>query len=386
MIRAGDNIISSLGFSTAENYRAVQSGRSGLCFHEAYPGISAPFVASRIDRGRLDDCFAALGERPAAYTPLERAAILSVAYAAEEAQADLSAPDVLFVFSSTKGNIHLLDEDAGSPRLYLWHTARLIAGFFGNANEPLVASNACISGACAQIAAMRELESGSYRYAVVVGADVLSRFVISGFQSLKALSAAPCRPFDTGRDGLNLGEAASTLIFRKAAGEGGDPAAVALAGGAIRNDANHISGPSRSGEGCFRAIQAALAGIRPEELAFVCAHGTATAYNDRMEAVALTRAGLDKTPVCGLKGAFGHTLGAAGVLESVISIHALLNGDVPPTCGFGQGDPEYPLPLSDRALRTGKSYALKTLSGFGGCNAALLFRKNKSKPNDAPVR
>lgn len=385
IVRAGDSIISSLGFGTAENYRAVQAGRSGLRFYEAYPGISAPFVASCIDRGRLDDCFAALGGNPAAYTPLERAAVLSVAYAAEEARIDLAAPDVLFVFSSTKGNIHLLDEDAGSPRLYLWHTARLIAGYFRNANEPLTVSNACISGACAQIAAMRELTYGRYRYAVVVGADLLSRFVISGFQSLKALSTAPCRPFDAGREGLNLGEAAATLIFRKPE-EGEHPAAGALVRGAIRNDANHISGPSRSGEGCFRAIEAALEGLQQEELAFVCAHGTATAYNDRMEAVALRRAGLEETPVCGLKGAFGHTLGAAGVLESVVAIHALLKGEVPPTCGFEQGDPDYPLPLSNRPLSAGKPYALKTLSGFGGCNAALLFKKNKSKPDDSPVR
>jgi 3-oxoacyl-[acyl-carrier-protein] synthase-1 len=387
MIWIGDHIISSLGFGTEENFRAVQSGLTGLRLYDAYPGIPEPFVASCIDRTRLDDCFSAAGGCPPDYTPLEKAALLSVARAAEQAGIDLAAPDVLFVFSSTKGNIHLLEEEghASDPRLYLWHTAKRIAGYFHNTNQPVVVSNACISGACAQIAAMRELASGSFNYAVVVGADMLSRFIISGFQSLKALSSAPCRPFDSGRDGLNLGEAAATIIYRKT--DAADVSStVSLVRGAIRNDANHISGPSRTGEGCFRAIQSALNDVPPNDLAFVCAHGTATPYNDRMEALALTRAGLNHTPVNSLKGYFGHTLGAAGVLESIISIHALMKGTILPTLGFGQGDEEHPLLIADRVRSTGKPYALKMLSGFGGCNAALLFEKKIKKTDDAPVR
>jgi 3-oxoacyl-[acyl-carrier-protein] synthase-1 len=376
IVWAGDNIISSLGFTTEENYRAIRSGRSGIRRCEAYRGLE-PFYASQIDRRRLDDCFAALGAPLADYTPLERAAVLSVAQAAEQARIDLSAPDVLFILSSTKGNVHLLDEGEGadSPRLYLWHTACRIAEYFHNTNEPVVVSNACISGACAQIAALRELASGDYTYAVVVGVDMLSRFIISGFQSLKALAPALCRPFDAGRSGLNLGEAASTLIYRRAEEE--HPHTVSLVQGAIRNDANHISGPSRTGEGCYSAIQASLGKCAPDDLAFVCAHGTATAYNDRMEAVALTRAGLNRTPVNSLKGYFGHTLGAAGVLESIISIHALMDETVLPTYGFEQGEPDLPLHIADRMLHAEQSCCLKILSGFGGCNAALLFKKHK---------
>ncbi|MDR1557957.1 MAG: beta-ketoacyl synthase [Tannerellaceae bacterium] len=378
IVWAGDNIISSLGFTTEENYRAVWSGQSGIRLCDAYRGIPEPFYASQIDRKQLGDRFAALGKRPAGYTPLEQAAILSVAQAADQARTDLSAPDVVFILSTTKGNVHLLDEGerADSPRLYLWHTARLIADYFHNANEPVVVSNACISGACAQIAAMRALASGDYTYAVVIGVDMLSRFIISGFQSLKALAPAPCRPFDAGRQGLNLGEAASTLIYRRAAGEE-HPHTVSLVQGAIRNDANHISGPSRTGEGCYLAIRASLEACAADDLAFVCAHGTATAYNDRMEAIALTRAGLNRTPVNSLKGYFGHTLGAAGVLESIISIHALTDETALPTCGFRQGETDYPLHIAERRLRTEKPYCLKILSGFGGCNASLLFKKQK---------
>jgi 3-oxoacyl-[acyl-carrier-protein] synthase-1 len=377
MIPIGDNILSSLGFSTAENYRAVQSGRTGLCFYEAYPGISEPIVASCIDRTRLDDCFSAAGGNPLEYTPLERAALLSVTFAAEQAGIDLAAPEVLFVFSSTKGNIHLLEEGAearSDSRLYLWHTAGRIARYFRNANEPVVVSNACISGACAQIAAMRELAAGRFTCAVVVGVDLLSRFILSGFLSLKALSPAPCRPFDSERNGLNLGEAASTIIYRKVREED-SPQGVSLVEGAIRNDANHISGPSRTGEGCFRALQAVLKDHSPDDLAFICAHATATAYNDRMETIALTRAGLHQKPVNGLKGYFGHTLGAAGILESILTIRALQDGVILPTFGFTRGDTDYPLAVTNRMGYTQKTCALKMLSGFGGCNAALLFRK-----------
>ncbi|MDR1918371.1 MAG: beta-ketoacyl synthase [Tannerellaceae bacterium] len=382
IVQIADNIISSLGFTTEDNYRAVKSGRSGIRLYEAYKGIPEPFFASFIDREELDDRFAAIGPCED-YTPLERAAILSVGYAAEQARIDLSDPGVLFVFSSTKGNVHLLDEDENmfsQAHLYLWHTAGLIAGYFHNTNTAIVISNACISGACAQIAAMRELQSGGYSHAVVIGIDMLSKFIISGFQSFKALAPGLCRPFDAGRNGLNLGEGASTIIYKKA--DKGDSYVIALEKGAIRNDANHISGPSRTGEGCLLAMQATLQGMGPDELAFINAHGTATVYNDRMESVAITRAGLSQVPVNSLKGYFGHTLGAAGVLESIISARALIEQSVLPTHGFKQIDPDYPLNVTERLARTDKSCCLKMLSGFGGCNAALLFKKNK-KTDDA---
>lgn len=375
---AGDNIISSLGFTTEENYRAVASGQSGVRRYSSLMGLPEPLMASMIDRERLADSFAALSPHPDGYTMLEMAAILSVGNAAAQAQVDLSEPDVLFVVSTTKGNVHLLDEnEKGLDRdhIYLWYAARLIAEYFGNPNEPLVVSNACISGACAQIAAMRELTSGLYTHAVVVGVEMLSRFIVSGFQSLKALSPEPCRPFDVARAGLNLGEAAATIIYKRV--DDGDEAAVgvALLQGAIRNDANHISGPSRTGEGSVLALKALLQAVAPADIAFINAHGTATAYNDSMEAVAITRAGLSAVAVNSLKGYFGHTLGAAGVLESVISAHALANETALATHGFKNGEKEHPLNVSDKNIHTAKACCVKMLSGFGGCNAALLFKK-----------
>ncbi|MDR1331503.1 MAG: 3-oxoacyl-ACP synthase [Tannerella sp.] len=389
MIRqAGDCIISSLGFTSCENYGAVKAGRSGIAHCENRMGLSEPFMAALIDREELRDRFAVPGDCTDGYTPFEMAAILSIRGAAAQAHVDLSGERTLFVLSTTKGNVHLLDprEGDGYPpgAALLCHSARRIAAFFGSSRVPLVVSNACISGACAQIEALRRLEAGAYDCAVVTGVDMLSRFIISGFQSFHALSPGPCRPFDAARDGLNLGEAASTLIYERT--DKADAGGVALVRGAIRNDANHISGPSRTGEGCFLALQAVMAGCDAGEIAFVNAHGTATAYNDRMEAVALARAGLDGVPVNGLKGYFGHTLGAAGVLESVISSHALAGRTILPTLGFSAREDDSTLHVADRIARTEKPYFVKTLSGFGGSNAALLFHYAPPQTDAAPPR
>jgi 3-oxoacyl-[acyl-carrier-protein] synthase-1 len=377
--RTGDNIISALGFTTEENYQAVKSGQTGLRFYDSRMDLQEPFMASLIDRERLDDCFSAICRKPDDYTPLEKAAILSVKQAAEESGIDLSDPCVLFFLSSTKGNVYLLDEKESRfsrDHIYLWHTAQVVAKYFHNPNVPAVISNACISGASAQVAALRELEAGCCDYAVVIGVDNLSKFVISGFQSLKALSPEVCRPFDVARSGLNLGEAAATLIYKRTDAE--NKQNIVLLQGAIRNDANHISGPSRTGEGSFLALKAILEDLTSEDLAFINAHGTATSYNDRMESIAITRAGLSTVPVNSLKGYFGHTLGAAGVLESVISMQALRDGIILPAYGFEKGEDEYPLKIAATMNYTEKSYFIKMLSGFGGCNAALLFKRNNT--------
>jgi len=218
-----DNIVSALGFSTAENYSAVRRGDTGLRRYEAaLLGVSEAFVASMIDRKMLAEKFAELapfcGSTATQYTPLEMAAIVSASDAIGRAQLDAASSRVLFVLSTTKGNVQLLGSQNPSKnsldeRVFLWHSAKVIAEFFGNTNTPIVVSNACISGASALLKARQALEVGQYDYAVVVGADMLSKFIVSGFQSFKALSPAPCRPFDAESAGLNLGEAAATIVL-----------------------------------------------------------------------------------------------------------------------------------------------------------------------------
>ena len=422
MVIIGDSIISSLGFTTLENFEAVKAGKSGLQSYQLW-NLPEPFIASLIDRERLQDAFTDIKPLNKTYTPFEQAMIVSVQEANKAANIDLAAPNVLFIISTTKGNVELMDIRLSDMRLsdmryetnslksqnlksqisksqisnlksqiYLWYSAKLITDFFKNSNTPLVISNACISGGAAQIAAFRALQLGKYDYAVVVGADLLSKFIVSGFQSFKALSPEPCRPFDKKHQGLNLGEAAATVIMSNEQLTMNN--GIRLVSGAIYNDANHISAPSKTGEGSFKALNCILdmrlSDMRYEtnnpkshnlksQIAFINAHGTATSYNDDMEMTAIIRAGLENVPVNSLKSVFGHTLGAAGILESIISAKALQEGLVLKTLGFEENEQltinneQFALNICKENTATDKKYFIKMMSGFGGVNAVLLF-------------
>jgi 3-oxoacyl-[acyl-carrier-protein] synthase-1 len=273
------------------------------------------------------------------------------------------------VLSSIKGKV----EAIGKEDVSLAASARAIAEKLGVQTHPVVVSNACISGLAALVQGMRMIRSGLADHVIVVGAEVQSPFIVTGFQSLKARSLNACRPFAQERDGLNLGEAAAALVLSK------EPGRWELVEGAIRNDANHISGPSRTGEGSYNALRAVLSHCRREELAFVNVHGTATRYNDEMESIAIERAGLPDVPVNALKGIFGHTMGAAGILESIVSMEACDAGVVLPTKGFSTLGVSRPVKVSaeEKACR-GREF-IKLLSGFGGVNGALLFRKGGAR-------
>ncbi len=374
----GDNIISPLGFTTEENFLTVEIGVSGIKhYSEKHFGLSEDFAASLIDKALLTEVFdSSFKEKfnSKTMTVLEKAAVLSIFLANKKAKVDLSSKKTLFIISTTKGNVDLLDTQPKSNlQMFLWYSGKQITHFFKNPNTPIVVSNACISGASAQIAAMRSLKSTQYQHAVVIGIDFLSKFIISGFQSFKALSPEICRPFDKNRMGLNLGEGVATIIYEKGGNE--EVQHISLIRGAVRNDANHISGPSRTGEGSFRALNFVLKDINPDQIAFINAHGTATPYNDAMEAAALTRAKLENVPVNSLKPFFGHTLGAAGILESIISMRALKEYKVLQSLNFENQDFENKINVSKSTHSSNKRYFIKMLSGFGGCNAVLLFER-----------
>lgn len=370
---AATNIISPLGMTSAATYQAVRAGRSSVKRYDRPWHLPHPVMASLMDRQQTDAAFGAGAER---YTRFERMAIVSIREALSHCDIDVQSARTLFVLSTTKGNVDLLRENPeGLPaeRLLPGEAATVIARHFGNDHEPLVVSNACISGACALAEAARLIRLGRYDQAVVCGADVLSPFIVSGFHSLMAIADAPCRPFDEDRMGINLGEAAATIILK---GENHSTAgAWTLRAEAVRNDAYHISSPSRNGEGCYRALRGVLSFVPIDELAFVNVHGTATMFNDEMEAQALWRAGLSAVPVNSLKGYFGHTMGAAGVLESIISMLAADDGVVLGTKGFATLGVSKPVNIAADCRPTDKRMFIKTLSGFGGCNAALLFSK-----------
>ena len=363
--RIADNITSPLGMTSAQNFQAVKAGRTALASHEGLWDIPEPFTAAILPK-ELNDQIARKG-----LTRFESMVIASASEALAKTEFEISSPRVVFILSTTKANVELLGTPmATSAMMHPGESAKRIAKHLGIETEPIVVCNACVSGLSALILAERLLTQKFYDYAIVTGADVLSRFVISGFQSFKSMDANPCRPYDIERLGMNLGEAAATMIL---AGEPtGQQDGWTLLQGTIRNDAHHISTPSNKGEGAYRAMVPLLQQVNKDELALVNAHGTATMFMDQMEAVALDRAGLSDIPVNSYKGYFGHTLGAAGVLETILTMHALDDHTILGTRGFQELGVSVPIQVSAEAKPTDKRTFLKLISGFGGSNAALL--------------
>jgi 3-oxoacyl-[acyl-carrier-protein] synthase-1 len=292
----------------------------------------------------------------------------------------------LMILSTTKGNIDLLtppmQEKWGKERSMLWKAAQMIADFWGLDQKPRVISNACVSGVEAIHFGAQFIKQGLYENVLVVGADMLTEFVVSGFMSFQSLSSKQCKPFDEARDGLNLGEAAAAMWLTSNAGYlKENMPVIEVLGGASSNDANHISGPSRTGDGQFFAIDSAMkeAGLMAKEIDYISAHGTATPYNDEMESKALNLAGLHDKPVNSMKAYFGHTLGAAGVLESVVTCKNLRDQKILKSLGYQNHGVPLPLNVITETKEWPMKYALKTASGFGGCNAAVIFSNSSRK-------
>ena len=367
-----DNITSPIGNTTEENFRKVKNGLSAIKQIDNTSLSLQPFYAAMFDEA----AYAVSGN----YTRFEQLCIQSITDALQ--QSDICpSNDTVFILSTTKGNIELIEtepvSDSTKDRVSLFNTATLIAKHFDFPNKPIVVSNACVSGVLSIIIAKRLLQSGQYKHAIVTGADVLSKFIISGFQSLQAMSIKPCKPFDKLRDGINLGECVSTVVLSSEVSLAASPK-IKVLGGAVSNDANHISGPSRTGAELAFAIKQVLAesNLKADDLSFISAHGTATIYNDEMEAKAFSQLGLGQVPVHSLKPAFGHTLGAAGVVESIFSYHSLVNDIVLPSRNFDELGVSENINVSKILTKNHKNFALKTASGFGGCNAAIIYSKN----------
>ena len=363
------NVTSPIGMTTEENYRSVLASRSALRRYEGIWGLPEPFTASLF----TDEQLRALSID--GLTRFESLVVHSIREALSQLPSiDFTAKNVIFILSTTKANVELLSidgiADVSSAKVSLpGEAARHIATHLGITTEPVIVCNACISGVAAIILAQRLLDGGAYDYAVVCGADVQNSFTVSGFQSLKAVSTDDCRPFDMERMGLNLGEAAATMVL--SAKKSDASTGFCITKGAIRNDAFHISSPSKNGEGAWLALHAVAESPDTHDLAFINAHGTATMFNDQMESVAIERAGLTNIPVNGLKGCYGHTLGAAGVLETVISLAALHDHTILATRGFEERGVSGKIKVTTSNALTDKTAFVKMISGFGGGNAAI---------------
>lgn len=352
-----------LASSSEENYALVKQGKSSVAVCPSLATSDKPFYASLF----FGNSF--LPEND--LTSFESLSLQSMQNAIADAEIDFSSAKTVFILSSTKGNIELINTP--DERLNLYTTANRILAKTKISADILVVSNACVSGVSALITAQRLLENGNYDTAIICGADRVTAFVASGFQSLYATADSVCKPYDVTRNGINLGEAAATVILSSK-----KQTDILVGNGSVSNDANHISGPSRTGAELAQSVKNTLAknNVRADEIAFISAHGTATVYNDEMESKAFSLADLSAIPLQSLKPHFGHTLGAAGVLESVLSVYALREGIVLPSLNYEHSGVSGPISVNTQLLSTAKKHALKTASGFGGVNASILFSKN----------
>ena len=353
----------------AETLAAMRNGESGLKYSDEF--------AMHVGRAEV--------KMTDGYTRFESFIIEQIQNVVAESGIDLSSDDVQLVVSTTKGNIDYLALDCDNiiDKTFIDTSVQSVADYFKCKNTPIIISNACISGVSAFVVARWMLVTEKCKHVVVAGCDALCEFITSGFASFKSISERPCRPYDENRDGLTLGEAAAAIVLTTDESMA-DAAHIRLAGGAVSNDANHISGPSRTGDGLYFAISNAMneAGITREDIGFLNTHGTATRYNDEMESKAVAWAELTDKPLNSLKGYIGHTLGASGVVEIIVCAEQIKQSYIFGTKGFTKSDTPHKLTLSSDIQRFEKQCCVKTASGFGGCNAAIVLDNETTRQQD----
>jgi 3-oxoacyl-[acyl-carrier-protein] synthase II len=294
--------------------------------------------------------------------------------------------DTLLITATTKAGIDNLEKvstgkSADIQDILPSSFPAVVSGKLGLDSRGFNVSAACASSTIAVAQAAALISSGSADAALVCCLDLTTEFIFSGFSALRALSPLPCRPFDRDRNGLSLGEGAAALMMMsrdRAKQEHRIPMGT-IHGWGITNDATHITAPARDGCGLVQAISQALqgSGIAADEIHALCAHGTGTIYNDLMEITAFKQIFNDRTvPVFSIKGAIGHTLGAAGGIEVAVGMKALSCQAAPPTIGLRTPMDEAMGWVSTGPVTFSGDYLLTTNSGFGGINAALVLGKS----------
>lgn len=369
------HIISPLGSGTSLNFSMLKRNSSGVTKQNSSELFPETFYAGVIDRNSLPF------EPNPNFTFLENLLIHSIEETLKAAP-ELDKNRLVLILSTTKGNIDLLNKqytsDIDTSALFLPQLAERINQYFHFLHSPVVISNACISGVSAILTGKKLIAAGLYDHAVVAGVDIVTEFVLTGFHSFMALSDQPCKPYDKSRNGINIGEACGTVLLSKDPGICDEKDSFSeIAGGGQSNDANHISGPSRTGDGLSIAIEKALqeSSISITEVDYINAHGTATLYNDEMEAQAFDALNANDIPLNSLKGYYGHTLGASGVIESILSIWQMNQNLLIRSAGYEKPGLTKPLNILKENASKKINTVLKTASGFGGCNGAVVFKK-----------
>jgi 3-oxoacyl-[acyl-carrier-protein] synthase II len=292
--------------------------------------------------------------------------------------------DARLILASTKGEIDLLEMNMLNGRgdasdCTLERLLGKIEALSGARGGSSIISAACTSSSAAAARAASLIRNGTADAVLVVACDSVTEFIFSGFSSLMALDAVPARPFDRSRAGLSVGEAAAyaLIMSEERVRRENRPILGAIAGWGMSDDANHMTGPSRESEGLILAVTKAMksAGIDAGQVGFIGAHGTGTVYNDAMEMRAFHSVFKNSpVPVYSVKGGIGHTMGAAGLVETIIALHALRERTAPPTVNLKSPDADAagwatqePCPVP------GHSLALLTNAGFSGINTALVL-------------
>ncbi|PTT03812.1 beta-ketoacyl synthase [Flavobacterium sp. HMWF030] len=369
------NCITPLGFDVESNIEAILRGESGIQLHSALSLMPMPFYAAIINDEKINSAFEKISTEKK-YSRLEKMMILALEPIIKNSGVELNSKTA-FILSTTKGNVTALKNNSEESfnNAHLDVLAKNVSDFFGFKTQPIVVSNACVSGILAISVAKRMIQSELYNNIFVVAGDEVSEFVLSGFNAFQAMSDLPCKPYSKNRTGVSLGEATAAVLVSAEAKN----AKIKVIGDSSINDANHISGPSRTGEGLFRSIQNALkeAKIEANKLDYISAHGTATPFNDEMEAIALNRLCLQNVPVNSLKGFYGHTLGASGLLETIIAIESTNRDMLFESKGFDEIGVSESINIIEKNEEATINYFLKTASGFGGCNTAVIFEKVK---------
>ena len=325
---------------------------------------------------------------PVALGVRSRAAALLVAAAADlcaRGGVDATPERIAVVVGTALGGVeeldHALATDGRARRALdgLYDSpAHALAAWLGARGPVLTVSSACASGATALGVGADLLRAGAADLVVAGGYDILCRFVMRGFDALRSLARDRVRPFDRRRTGLLLGEGAGLVLLAREP-DVRRPRLGRLLGHGSASDASHIAAPDADGRGLEAAVRAALAAgdVDAADLDFVSAHGTGTVLNDRIETAVLRRVLGNRAgtvPVNSIKGALGHTMGAAATLEAIMCLLAGRDGWIPPTVGYEEPDPACDLdyvPGACRAVRPRRM--LSTSLGFGGCNAALVL-------------
>jgi 3-oxoacyl-(acyl-carrier-protein) synthase len=384
-------IITAIGENLPENRKALIEGHCGIrtlgLFPSRYSGI---LPCAEVNISTLE-----LRDKWGAYNPeFTRTSLLAI-HAFEEAiqlsgwdKDKISSQDTAVIGATTVGGMCLTDElyedahrteggsaylssyDAGSVELHL-HLRYNLNGIINTINT------ACSSSANAIMYGARLIAHGKARRAIVGGVDSLAKFTLNGFNSLHILAPEACKPFDRDRNGLNLGEGAAYLILEKEEDIHNSQPYAVYSGFGNTNDSYHPSSLSAEGEGPFLSMKDALAkaGLNPDQIDFINAHGTGTENNDESESRAMLRL-FGKPPAFGsTKSNTGHTLGAAGAVEAVYSILSLVNGEAYANLGFTHSIDSTGLEPVRQYFKLDINHVMSNSFGFGGNCSSLIFSK-----------